>query len=208
MATTINFWDKIADKYSKQPIADEDSYQKKLEVSRRYFNPEMEVLEFGCGTGGTALLHAPYVKNIIAIDASSKMIEIAKRKQSDAKIQNVEFLVSNINEFNAPNQSYDAILGLSILHLLEDKEAVMHKVYDMLKPGGVFISSTACLDGKMKLLKLILPLFRLIGYMPLVLKFFSAAELRQSLINSNFKIDYDWEIKNGRVVFIVAKKPS
>ncbi|EAM49492.1 hypothetical protein WH8501_27790 [Crocosphaera watsonii WH 8501] len=67
MTTSTKFWDKIADKYSKQPIVDEESYQKKLTVTQEYFNPDMEVLEFGCGTGGTAIIHAPYVKHIRAI---------------------------------------------------------------------------------------------------------------------------------------------
>ena len=62
MATSTKFWDKIADKYSKQPIADEASYQKKLQVTQEYFKSDMEVLEFGCGTGSTAITHAPHVK--------------------------------------------------------------------------------------------------------------------------------------------------
>ena len=68
MAQATQFWDKIAEKYSQQPIADEAAYQKKLAVTRDYFRPDMEVLEIGCGTGSTAILHAPYVKHIIKID--------------------------------------------------------------------------------------------------------------------------------------------
>ena len=75
-----NFWDKHAERYSKRPVADEESYQKKLQVTRDYLQPGMEVLEFGCGTGSTAITHAPYVKHIEAIDVSSKMIEIAQGK--------------------------------------------------------------------------------------------------------------------------------
>ena len=78
MDRSNKFWDRIAKRYSKQPIADEAAYQKKLEVTRRYFRPDMEVLEFGCGTGSTAIIQAPYVKHIHAIDISSKMIEIAQ----------------------------------------------------------------------------------------------------------------------------------
>lgn len=59
MSTNTKFWDKIANKYSQQPIADEVSYQKKLQVTQGYFNPEMSVLEFGCGTGLTAIIHTP-----------------------------------------------------------------------------------------------------------------------------------------------------
>ena len=80
MNQSTKFWDKIAERYSKQPIADEAAYQKKLQVTREYFQPDMEIVEFGCGTGSTAITHAPYVKHIHAIDISSKMIEIAQGK--------------------------------------------------------------------------------------------------------------------------------
>ena len=42
--SATKFWDGIAKKYSKQPIADEAAYEKKLEVTRQYFRPDMEVL--------------------------------------------------------------------------------------------------------------------------------------------------------------------
>jgi hypothetical protein len=51
------FWDNIADKYVADPIKDVPSYERKLEVTRSYFRPDMELLEFGCGSGATALLH-------------------------------------------------------------------------------------------------------------------------------------------------------
>ena len=77
MAEQTKFWDKIADRYAKQPIADEAAYQKKLQVTRDYFRSDMEVLEIGCGTGSTAILHAPYVKHIRAIDFSTNMLAMA-----------------------------------------------------------------------------------------------------------------------------------
>lgn len=56
-----SFWDRTADKYAATPIADEASYQVKLAETRRRMRSDMNVLEFGCGTGSTALLHAPHV---------------------------------------------------------------------------------------------------------------------------------------------------
>lgn len=41
MNQSVKFWDKIADKYSKQPIVDEASYQKKLQITQEYFKPDM-----------------------------------------------------------------------------------------------------------------------------------------------------------------------
>ena len=91
MDRPAKFWDKIAEGYAKQPVADEAAYQKKVQVTREYFQPEMEVLEFGCGTGSTAIAHAPYVKHILAIDISAKMLEIARVKAAAANVGNITF---------------------------------------------------------------------------------------------------------------------
>ena len=91
MNTSAKFWNKVAAGYSRQPIADEAAYQKKLQVTREYLHPSMDVLEFGCGTGSTAIAHAPY-EHIQAIDFSSNMIEIAQAKADAQNIQNITFL--------------------------------------------------------------------------------------------------------------------
>jgi len=199
------FWDKIANRYSTRPISDEPSYRKKLQVTREYFQPEMQVLEFGCGTGSTAIAHAPYVKHIQAIDISSKMIEIAQGKADAEDIKNVTFDRVGVDEFSAPDQIFDAVLGLSVLHLLENKEDVIAKVKKMLKPGGIFVTSTACLGDTMKFFKVIAPIGKFLGLIPLV-KVFTTKELEDSLTNAGFEIDYQWQPGKSKAVFIVAKK--
>ncbi len=206
MDQSTKFWDKIAERYSKQPIADEAAYQKKLKVTREYFRPDMEVLEFGCGTGSTAITHAPYVKLIHAIDISSKMIEIAQGKADADKVTNVTFERSTIDEFSVSDQTLDAVLALSILHLLDNKEAVIAKVHRMLKPGGIFVTSTACIgDTMMRFLKLIVPIGKFLGLMPQVMVF-TTKELEDNLTDAGFEIDHQWQPGKGKAVFIVAKK--
>lgn len=205
MNQSTRFWDKIAERYSKRPIADEAAYQQKLQVTREYFQPDMEVLEFGCGTGSTAVTHAPYVKHIHAIDISSKMIKIAQGKADAEKVTNVTFEQSTIEEISVSGQTLDAVLGLSILHLLDNKEKVIAKVHRMLKPGGIFITSTACLGDTMQYIKLIAPIGKFLGLMPLV-KVFTTKELEDNLTDAGFQIDYQWQPGKGKAVFIVAKK--
>ncbi|MGK7907589.1 MAG: class I SAM-dependent methyltransferase [Synechococcus sp.] len=205
MNQSAKFWDKIAERYSKQPIADEAAYQKKLQVTREYFQPDMEVLEFGCGTGSTAILHAPYVKHIRAIDLSSKMIEIAQGKADAQNIDNITFEQSTIEEISVSDRTLDAVLGLSILHLLENKEAAIAKVHKMLKPGGIFVTSTACLGDYMKWFQFVAAIGKFFGLIPLV-KVFTTKELENSLTDAGFEIDYQWQPDKGKAVFIVAKK--
>ena len=203
MNMTAMFWNKVAKGYSKKPIDDEAAYQKKLQVTREYFRQDMEVLEFGCGTGSTALAHAPYVKSILAIDVSSKMLEIAQGKADAKNIGNVTFKRSAIDTFSVPNNSLDAVLGLSILHLLDNKEEVITKVHKMLKPGGIFITSTVCIGNFMKLLKFILPVGKIFG---LIIKVFNTKELEDCLIEAGFNIVYQMQSNEGSVEFIIATK--
>ncbi len=205
MSTSTKFWDRIAERYSKQPIADEQAYQKKLAVTREYLRPEMQVLEFGCGTGSTAIAHAPYVKHIHASDISSKMIAIAKQKASAAGVENVTFEQASLDALDVADGTLDVVLGLSVLHLLDDKDAAIAKVYKMLRPGGVFVSSTACLGDSQNYFKLILPIGRVLGLLPMV-RFFTTSALEESLESVGFEIDYRYQPGKGKAVFIVAKK--
>lgn len=205
MDNSAKFWNRLAERYSKRPIADEAAYQKKLQVTRDYLRPGMEVLELGCGTGSTAILHAPRVKHILAIDISSNMIAIARGKADAERIENITFERSAIEELNVRVQSLDAVLALSVLHLLSDWQAVISRVHNMLKPGGIFVTSTACIGDSMQFFKIVAPLGKLFGLMPLV-KVFTSTELKESFSDAGFKIEYRWQPGKNKAVFMVARK--
>ncbi len=205
--TPATFWDRIADSYAKRPVADEGAYQRKLQKTREYFRPDMQVLEFGCGTGSTAIVHAPYVGHIRAIDISSNMIEIARGKAAAQHITNVSFETAAIDELNVPDDTLDAVLGLSILHLLPNWQQVIAKVHRMLKPGGVFVTSTPCLGGLLRYapLRVILPIGQLLGRFPYV-RFLRKAELEDAITRAGFAIEHQWQPGKGKAIFIVATK--
>ncbi len=205
MSNQARFWDRISAKYARKPIADEAAYREKLEVTRDYLQPDMEVLEFGCGTGGTAILLAPFVKRIYAIDFSPKMIEIARRRAVKAKVFNAKFHVASIEDFDAPAQGYDAVLGMSILHLVANRDAVIAKVHATLKPGGVFVSSTACMGDSMPWMRLVAPIGRAAGLLP-QLRVFSGKQLKASLNRAGFEIEHESRGGKDKALFLVARK--
>lgn len=116
MGTAAGFWNWTAERYSRQSIADEASYQRKIGITQKYLGPEMRVIEFGCGTGSTAIHHAPKVANYHAVDVSSKMIEIARGKAEEAGVSNMEFTIGTLEEAGEGDASCDAVLALNILH--------------------------------------------------------------------------------------------
>ncbi|MDX1472700.1 MAG: methyltransferase domain-containing protein [Reinekea sp.] len=206
MDATAKFWEKIADRYARQPVADEQSYQTKLAKTREYLTPDSTVLEFGCGTGTTAITHAPYVKHIHAIDIADNMLQYGREKAAKANVSNISFEQATIEEFQAPASSFDMVLGLSILHLLRDPQTAINKVFTLLKPGGVFVSSTVCIDERQRYLKYILPIMKLLGKAPFV-QSFKVADVEHLLTQAGFTIDHHWLPGKGTVVFLIAKKP-
>ncbi|NQU58582.1 MAG: class I SAM-dependent methyltransferase, partial [Rhodospirillales bacterium] len=117
MVRPSQFWDRHAQRYAKSPVEDEAAYQKKLKVTQDYLKPDMEVLEFGCGTGTTSIFHAPFVRHTRAIDISKEMLGIAQAKAESAIVKNITFEQASIDELNAVDATYDAVMGHSILHL-------------------------------------------------------------------------------------------
>lgn len=204
MNKKAKFWNKIAKKYASRPVDDESAYHKKLEKTQEFFTPESEVLEIGCGTGTTSLHHAPYVKHIRAVDISENMLAIARERLESSVHNNVTFEQADIDDLSVDDQSMDAVLTLSLLHLLEDKEAAIAKIHRILKAGGVFVSSTVCLDN-MKFLKYILAIGHFFGLLPLV-RFFSRDQLLQSIKNAGFTIEFEWQPKKNAAVFVIARK--
>ena len=204
MSRSKKFWDRIAKRYEKKPVGDEAAYQRKLATTRKYLNPDMEVLEVGCGTGSTAIAHAPYVAQIRATDISEKMIGIAKGKAAAAGVHNVTFEALAIEDLGVASESVDGVLALSLLHLLENKEAVIARIHDMLRPGGIFVSNTVCLGDSMKWFRFVAPVGRWLGVFPL-LRIFTRNELEVAITSAGFEIDHDWQ-PDKRVVFIIARK--
>lgn len=204
MKDSKTFWDKAAPRYAKSPIRDERSYQKKLTITQNYFRPNWRVLEFGCGTGSTAILHAPYLTHILATDISSEMLAIAKQKVRESGITNVSFQEGTLDSLELEPESFDAILGLNILHLLEDVEGTLVRTRELLKPGGIFVSSTA-LVAEIKLhWRLLIPLMQSLGFAPYVNRF-NKSELTTLLNRLGFSIDYEWQ-PTRESIFLVSKK--
>lgn len=205
--TSAAFWDRTAAKYAKSPIPNEAVYEQKLASTREYLTLESLVLEVGCGTGTTALRHAPYAKQIDAWDISNKMLDIARSKQQEQGISNVNFRCAEAGAMTLPSSHYDLAMAHSILHLLDDKEATMREIHRTLKPGGIFVSSTACLGNSMNWFKCIAKPISFLGFWPNVY-FFSSSELEKSIIACGFEIEETWLPPKAMAHFFIARKVS
>ena len=104
-------------------------------------------------------------------------------------------------------QLVNSLLALSILHLVEDRDAALKSCFDILRPGGLLVSSTACLGDFLKIFKFIGPIGSALGLIPMV-KVFSRAELEASITGAGFSVEDNWQPARNKGVFIIARKPA
>ncbi|HCH31910.1 MAG TPA: SAM-dependent methyltransferase [Oceanospirillaceae bacterium] len=201
------FWDKIANKYSQQKVADPGAYEKKLSITQQYFTPESNVLEFACGTGSTAIIHAPFVRSILATDISSNMIEIAKEKLRSNNIDNIQFKKCSIEEIDVADESLDVVMAHSILHLVNNPDDVIRIAHSKLKQNGFFVTSTVCMGDSFfySVMARLISLASILGVLPR-LQVLSSKGLARRMEELGFEIDYQWRPTKNGSIFIIAKK--
>ena len=147
MDRSEKFWDKRAHEYDKDEKKHVQTYHKTIESTRRNLSISDVVLDYACGTGIITNEIADSVKEIYAIDISSKMIDVARRRAAERGIDNVHYTKATLFDKRYQGESLDVILAFNILHLLDDSQKVMQRISELLKPGGLFISAPGCLSS-------------------------------------------------------------
>ncbi len=94
------------------------------------------ILDIGCGSGVFSRLLAQRADNVIAVDLSAKMIELAQ--QHSQSYPNIDFQVADILKWQFPVEHFDAIVSIATVHHLP-LEVLLPKIQAALKPGGKFL---------------------------------------------------------------------
>jgi ubiquinone/menaquinone biosynthesis C-methylase UbiE len=103
------------------------------------FCKNKKLLEIGCGTGKNSILWTKYGADVVGIDISSQRISNAKEMARERRLR-AEFFEMNVEEMDFKDDSFDIVVGSSILHHL-DIEKACHEVSRVLKQGGHAIFS-------------------------------------------------------------------
>lgn len=146
-------------------------------------NDNSKILEIGCGTG-TFTQHITKTKNnFTCIDISQELLDIASNKINH---DNVTFLLENAYNTKFQDNSFDFIVGSSVLHHLELDKA-LQEFYRILKPGGkIFFTEPNMLNPQIMLQKNIPLLKKMAGDSPDETAFIRFL-LTKKLNKNNFK---------------------
>ncbi len=122
-------WDDIAGNDEKRFMKLRDAF------SLIALEPNATVLDAGCGTGVLFPLireRIGHKGHIIAVDASDKMIEEAKKRHGD----DIRYIAAPLESADIPRASVDAILMFAVFPHIEDKRAALLQCHHLLKTNG------------------------------------------------------------------------
>jgi ubiquinone/menaquinone biosynthesis C-methylase UbiE len=97
---------------------------------------EMNVLDFGCGTGLVTLALQPLVKAITGADSSTGMLETLNGKIAAQKLSNVRTQHVDFEQGQRVEGGYDLIVSSMVTHHVPDTLALFREWRELLLPGG------------------------------------------------------------------------
>lgn len=107
-------------------------------------NDTTNILDVGCGTGIFSFYLAKKGFNVIGIDGSEGMIKACKENLSRTSGLQLDFLHHQLPIEPAVIDSLpkqDMIISSSVFEYIDDLEAVLDNLSQLLKPGGLFVMS-------------------------------------------------------------------
>jgi len=122
-------------------------------VNLSEFKPGSVILDLACGTGAVTKLILKRIQGmkdniVIAVDTSSDALEQAKKDLATMRGNVVKFVQGKAEQLSQNlKDRVDAVVFCNAIHMLEDKERVLHEIHEVLNPGGTLAFNTTFFGG-------------------------------------------------------------
>jgi ubiquinone/menaquinone biosynthesis C-methylase UbiE len=98
--------------------------------------PDMDVLDFGCGTGLLTFALQPLVRSITGVDSSQGMLDVFKTKIEEQNLNNVKAEYIDLDKGDVLTGSYHLIVSSMTLHHIKNITTLLKQFYSVLLPSG------------------------------------------------------------------------
>jgi ubiquinone/menaquinone biosynthesis C-methylase UbiE len=106
----------------------------------------MDVLDFGCGTGLLTLRLQPVVHSITGVDSSRGMIDVLKAKIDRQNLPNAKTQYLNTEKGDILKGTYHLIISGMTLHHVKEIRPLLDQFYRILTPSGYLCIADLDLD--------------------------------------------------------------
>ena len=108
-------------------------------------NSPVCLLDAGCGTGIISIELAQRGSLVVGVDRSLEMLGRAHNKKGKKRLDNLFFLERDLNtKINLPEYSFNKILMIHSLYLMNDPKATLQKLASALPQGGEIFMCNPC----------------------------------------------------------------
>lgn len=202
----VRFWDRVSTS-SRAPERLGAVARKTIEASRAYLSEDRVVLDVGCGSGGLTTALAPHVRSIHAIDGSAGMIDAARARAEHARAPNVRFSHARLSDVVGQDGAFDVVTMFNVLHYVDDVPEAARRIGRLLAPGGLFLSSTACLGDRWSVPAALTWTLAKLHLMPAT-HFFEQTELTSLIARGGLEIVATKQLSALPEHFVVARRAA
>lgn len=110
---------------------------------------EMDLLDFGCGTGLLTIQLQPLVRSITGVDSSQGMLDVFKKRITELKLKKVKALHLDLDSGDTLSGSYDLVMSNMTLHHVKELKPLFHQFQSIIVPGGYLCIADLDLDDGM-----------------------------------------------------------
>jgi ubiquinone/menaquinone biosynthesis C-methylase UbiE len=115
-------------------------------LKQNLLTQDMDVLDFGCGTGMLTVRLQPFVRSVIGVDSSAGMLNILNDKIIKLHLPNVKTMLIDMEKGQKLTGSYHLVLCSLTLHHIPEIKPVLAQFNQVIAPRGYLCVADLDLD--------------------------------------------------------------